>query len=127
MSTGATAAASSDDRAAAHVAAAVAVAVTAGKDGTNDDGHESLTVRIARLKDEQAAMRASKKTLAKDLRNATRRASRLKKRARQLTDNDLVEVLKMREVKQPVVPVPVAVSPVGSDLDAAALAPSVDA
>ena len=94
MSTGAAAAASSDDHAAAHVAAVVAVAGTAGSIVTNDEGHESLTARIARLKDEQAAMRASKKTLAKDLRNATRRASRLKKRARQLTDNDLVEVLK---------------------------------
>ena len=126
MSTGAAAAATSDDHAAAHVAAVVAVAGTAGSIVTNDEGHESLTARIARLKDEQAAMRASKQTLAKDLRNATRRASRLKKRARQLTDNDLVEVLKMREVKQPVAPVPAAVSPVGSDLNAGDLAPSVD-
>ena len=85
-----------------------------------------MTARIARLKDEQAAMRASKKTLAKDLRNATRRASRLKKRARQLTDCDLVEVLKMREVKQPLVPLPAAVSVVGNVLDADALAPAED-
>lgn len=126
MSTSGAAASSSGDLATAPVAAAVAVAVAAGHIVNTPEGHESLTARIARLKDEQAAMRASKKTLAKDLRNATRRASRLKKRARQLTDCDLVEVLKMREVKQPLVPLPAAVSVVGNVLEADALAPAED-
>lgn len=54
------------------------------------------------MKTEQQQARESKKKLARDLHNAQRRASRLKKRARQLTDADLVEVLRMREVQAPV-------------------------
>ena len=65
------------------------------------DGKESLAQSIVRLKIEQQQGRASKKRLTRELHNAQRRASRLKKRARQLTDGDLVEVLKMHEVKAP--------------------------
>ena len=65
------------------------------------DGQESLAQSIVRLKIEQQQGRESKKRLTRELHNAQRRASRLKKRARQLTDGDLVEVLKMREVKAP--------------------------
>ena len=52
---------------------------------------------IKRLKDQQMAMKAAKVTLQKELKNACKRSKRLKKRARQLTDNDLVEVLRMRK------------------------------
>ena len=63
------------------------------------DVKETLQQSIMRLKAEQAAAKSAKRAVAKSLRNAQKRASRLKKRARQLTDNDLVEVLKMRESK----------------------------
>ena len=66
------------------------------------DGKESLAESIIRLKVEQQQGRESRKRLSRELHNAQRRASRLKKRARQLTDGDLVEVLKMREVKAPI-------------------------
>ena len=52
---------------------------------------------IKRLKDQQAAMKADKKNLQQELKNACKRTNRLKKRARQLTDTDLVEVLRMRK------------------------------
>ena len=71
------------------------------------DGKESLAQSIIRLKHEQQEGRDSRKRLSRELHNAQRRASRLKKRARQLTDGDLVEVLKMREVKAPACQPPV--------------------
>ena len=47
------------------------------------------------MKAKQKAMRESKKHINKDLKNAEKRRSRLK-RARQLSDADLVAVLQMR-------------------------------
>jgi len=58
---------------------------------------ESLIESIKRLKDQQSAMKAAKKELQKELKNACKRKNRLKKRARQLTDLDLLEVLQMRK------------------------------
>ena len=60
-----------------------------GKDTT-------LVPEIARLKAEQVAMREQKKRLAKELKNAERKRSRLKKRAKLLTDSDLVAVMMLR-------------------------------
>ena len=57
---------------------------------------EALQSSIERLKSEQKEMRAAKKKLTKDLRNAEKRRSRLKRRARQLSDADLVALLQMR-------------------------------
>ena len=62
---------------------------------------ESLVESIKRLKDEQAAMKAAKAALQKELKNACKRKNRLKKRARQLTDLDLLEVLQMRKEVTP--------------------------
>jgi hypothetical protein len=45
-------------------------------------------------------MREEKTRIQKELRNAERRKRRLKKRARQLTDEDLVEVLQMRKTPE---------------------------
>ncbi len=103
-------AAAASNEAVASVATAIAVqaAVVAAVGG--QEGKESLAASIIRLKAEQQQAREAKKRLARDLHNAQRRASRLKKRARQLTDIDLVEVLKMREVHAPVVE-PAAVLP----------------
>jgi Spy/CpxP family protein refolding chaperone len=57
---------------------------------------KSLVESIKELKEQQAAMKAAKKDLTRQLKNACKRRNRLKKRARQLTDADLVEVLQMR-------------------------------
>ena len=48
------------------------------------------------MKAEQLALRAQKAVVAKTLRNHTKRASRLKRRAKALTDTDLLELLRMR-------------------------------
>ncbi len=84
------------------VAAAVEVAAAVVDGSPPKEVKESLAASILRLKVEQQTARDLKKKLARELHNAQRRASRLKKRARQLTDSDLVEVLKMREVHPPV-------------------------
>ena len=63
---------------------------------------EALTGSIARMKEEQKNMKDAKNKLTKDLKNAEKRRSRLKKRARALSDADLVAVLQMRgTVAQP--------------------------
>ena len=64
---------------------------------------ESLTESIKRLKDQQTMMKLAKKNLQKELKNARERKQRLKQRARQLTDLDLVEVLNMRKDCTPMV------------------------
>ena len=55
-----------------------------------------LNQKIAELKAAQAQMLEDKR-LRKDLRNAERKRKRIKERARQLTDEDLVAVLMMRK------------------------------
>jgi len=65
---------------------------------------ESLMESIKRLKDQQAMMKIAKKNLQKVLKNACKRKQRLKQRARQLTDLDLLEVLNMRKDCTPMVP-----------------------
>ena len=64
---------------------------------------ESLMESIKRLKDQQAMMKLAKKNLQKELKNACKRKQRLKQRARQLTDLDLIEVLNMRKDCTPMV------------------------
>ena len=63
------------------------------------DGGELLSM-IGRLKEEQAGLRAQRKKVQLDLKKAERRRSRLKNKARQLTDTDLLTVLQMRESKK---------------------------
>jgi hypothetical protein len=59
-------------------------------------GQDSLLDAIAALKSEQKALRTQRRQVAKDLKNAERRRSRLKKRARLLSDQDLAQVISMR-------------------------------
>mmetsp|Transcript_63367 Transcript_63367/g.183555 ORF Transcript_63367/g.183555 Transcript_63367/m.183555 type:complete len:167 (+) Transcript_63367:42-542(+) len=59
-----------------------------------------LMKNITALKQEQAQLRLEKKRVAAELRNAERRKSRLKKRARQLTDGDLLQVMQIRTSEQ---------------------------
>lgn len=64
---------------------------------------ETLLESIKRLQVQQAAMKAAKMDVQRQLKNATKRRQRLKKQARQLTDQDLVEVLLMRKDAIPAV------------------------
>ena len=49
------------------------------------------------MRAEQDKLRAERKRVQKDLKNAQRRKRRLKGKARQLTNTDLLEVLLMRQ------------------------------
>ncbi len=59
-------------------------------------GGEQLGESIARLKREQDAARETRKRVTKELKNAQKRKQRLKRRAKQLSDTDLVSVLQLR-------------------------------
>ena len=75
---------SSNDLPAAFAAGAV---TTKGK---------SIVDEINALKAEQKAARDQKKKISKELRNAEKRRQRLKKRAKQLSDADLIAVMSLR-------------------------------
>ena len=55
-----------------------------------------LLESIERMKKEQKYLKAQKKRVTTDLKNAERKRKRLRLRARQLSDSDLVEVIQMR-------------------------------
>jgi molecular chaperone GrpE (heat shock protein) len=59
-------------------------------------GAKSLVKQIDDLKKQQAQARAERQKISRELRNAQRRKRRLKARARQLSNDDLVTVLLMR-------------------------------
>ena len=63
-------------------------------------GSSGLLCQIQKLRAEQQALKDVKKQLAKDMKNAVRQKKRLQTRAMTLTDNDLVEVLRMRKAKK---------------------------
>ena len=63
----------------------------------SDSTGSSLLNKIDKLKADQAALKAAKARLAKDMKNAMKRKKRLQGRASQLSDIDLVEVLCMRK------------------------------
>ena len=58
---------------------------------------DTLSEQIRLLKDSQNEAKARRVALARDLRNTERRKSRLRKRARMLTDEDLLQVLMLRK------------------------------
>jgi len=58
---------------------------------------DELTQRILALKEEQARAAATRKKLAAEVRNAERRKARLRRRARMMTDEDLMQVLMIRK------------------------------
>ena len=57
----------------------------------------SINERISELKKQQQEQKAMRARLAKELRNEERKRRRLKEKARQLTDEDLVAVLCLRK------------------------------
>lgn len=58
---------------------------------------DPVRASIEALKEEQAKLKAKKKELAAAMRSAQRKQARLRQRARQMTDEDLVAVLMMRK------------------------------
>ena len=58
---------------------------------------ESMLDEIQALKAKQKEAREAKKKISKDLRNAERRRQRLKKRAKALSDADLLAVMTLRQ------------------------------
>lgn len=86
--------------------AAPAPATPGARDGTRAEAESpvksaasapTLTSRIDGLKAEQTALLQQKKRLAKDLRNAERKRRRLKQKAKTLSDEDLVQLLALRQ------------------------------
>ena len=55
---------------------------------------------VMRLRNKSKELRAEKKSITRNLRNAQRRTTRMQKRAKDLSDADLLSVLRMRHVKQ---------------------------
>ena len=68
----------------------------ASSSGQPVDPGKSILDDITALKAQQRKLREEKKALARDLRNAERRRSRLKKRAKALSDADLLAVISLR-------------------------------
>ena len=56
-----------------------------------------LSSRISDLKESKAALTKGRQQILKDLRNAERRRRRLKRKAKELPNDDLMEVLAMRQ------------------------------
>ena len=56
--------------------------------------------KIKGLQDTQKALKEQKKQCAQEMKNALKRKKRLQGKACQLSDSDLVEVLRMRKAKK---------------------------
>ena len=61
---------------------------------------DPVSLKLQKLKAEQEVMRKEKHRLAAEMRVTLRKQTRLRKRARQMTDDDLVSVLMMRKDKR---------------------------
>ena len=57
---------------------------------------DDLLDTIQRLKEQQKEQRLERKALTKSIRNATKRKGRLLKKAKELTNEDLIEVMRFR-------------------------------
>ena len=58
---------------------------------------DTLTEHLLKLREEQHAVKQERAKLAREIRNTERRKSRLKRRAKLLTDDDLLQVLMIRK------------------------------
>ena len=63
-------------------------------------GKSSLLDQIQALRRSQQALKDQKKQVAKDMKNAMKKKKRLQGRASQLSDKDLIEVLRMRKARK---------------------------
>ena len=59
--------------------------------------------KIQELQETQRALKEQKKKCQLEIRNATKRKKRIQDRASQLSDTDLVEVLRMRKARKDVI------------------------
>ena len=64
------------------------------------DQESGLLQKIKDLIDTQKALKEQKKKCALEMKNAMKRKKRLQEKASQLSDTDLVEVLRMRKAKK---------------------------
>ena len=69
-----------------------------GKSGSGGKA-VNLLDDIRRLKEEQKALKDQKKVLTKTLKNALRRRTRLQKKAKMLSEQDILDVWRMRNEK----------------------------
>ena len=67
---------------------------------SSTDGRSDLLEKIKELQDTQKALKEQKKKCALEMKNAMKRKKRLQVNASQLSDSDLVEVLRMRRAKK---------------------------
>jgi hypothetical protein len=72
------------------------VTASAATEGASGAAADSVAARIEQLRVQQANLRLQKKEVSKALKNARRQKSRLVRRARLLSDGDLLQVLLMR-------------------------------
>ena len=70
------------------------------RDAAGDSATSVIVDNIARLKKEQAEIRAQRKRITQELKNAEKKRSRLKKKAKLLSDKDLLDVLHLRSVEK---------------------------
>ena len=87
----------------APVAGSTAAAAAASGPADSSTGPDAAALRaedilgcIRLLKQQQSQLREQRKAVNKQLRNQSKRVSRIRKRARLLSDGDLVALLKMR-------------------------------
>ena len=71
-----------------------------GEDAIQSLSKKSFADSILALREEQIQCRLHRKRVQKELKNAQRRKRRLKDKARQLANTDLVEVLLMRQAEK---------------------------
>ena len=81
-------------------AAGAAGAGIEGLPATEAVAIENPVAELKCLKEQAAKLRQQKKELARHLRNAQRKHKRLKEKAKQLSDNDLLSVMLMRQEKK---------------------------
>ena len=76
-------------------------ASSSGGSSPNVFGQQSdLLMKIKELADTQKALKEQRKKCSVEMKNAMKRKKRLQEKASQLSDTDLVEVLRMRKAKK---------------------------
>ena len=76
-------------------------ASSSGGSSSNVFGQQSdLLMKIKELADTQKALKEQRKKCSAEMKNAMKRKKRLQEKASQLSDTDLVEVLRMRKAKK---------------------------
>ena len=92
--------------ASAAVAANAADSVTAVGASTSPaakGGGADILEKISRLKHEQAFLREQKRLVSKQLKSEAKRMSRIKRRAKLLSDGDLLDLIRLRSAGEKVV------------------------